>query len=167
MWTKVLEVASREKDLEVPESGVRCAKALYGITQLGIPATFPLRIARLVYSNSEGLVREGVRNSGEAPFHALFDEGNYVLDLYLKAHEGRDLVSAVGQILDRAQADRMYENTSVTVLREGEVVARTATNEFGEFHLTFRPGDNLMLTVSLDGECVLVSVLAISDGATS
>lgn len=167
MWTRVLEVAAREKDFQVPESGVYCAKALYSVAQPEVSAMFPLRFARLVYSNGAVPLREGIRHSGESTFHALFEEGNYVLDLYIKPHDGRNLVSAVGQILDREQSDRVYENSNVTVLREGEVVARTTTNEFGEFHLTFRPGDNLLLTVSLEGECVLVSVLPHSNGETS
>uniref|UniRef100_Q022I8 Uncharacterized protein n=1 Tax=Solibacter usitatus (strain Ellin6076) TaxID=234267 RepID=Q022I8_SOLUE len=151
----------------MPEAGVYCAKVLYRVARPEIPASLPLRMARLVYSSCAGLAPEGVRHSGDSSFHALFEEGDYVLDLYLKPHEGRDLVSAVGQILDRAQSDRLYENSNVTVLREGEVVARTTTNGFGEFHLTFAPADNLMLTVSLEGECVLVSVLPRSNGEGS
>ena len=167
MWTSVLEVAGREKDFQVPESGVYCAKALYGVAQPEVSAIFPLRFARLVYSSTAVPLHEGIRHSGKSALHALFEEGNYVLDLYIKPHDGRDLVSAVGQILDRAQSDRMYQNSNVTILREGEVVARTTTNEFGEFHLTFRPDDNLLLTVSLEGECVLVSALPRSNGEAS
>jgi hypothetical protein len=166
MWTRVLEVAGRERDFQVPETCVYYAKALYSVAQSEVSAIFPLRFSRLVHSSTAVALREGIRHSGGSTFHSLFEEGNYVLDLYIKPHDGRNLVSAVGQILDRAQSDRVYENSNVTIMREGDVVARTTTNEFGEFHLTFRPDDNLLLTVSLEGECVLVSALPRSNGET-
>ena len=69
-------------------------------------------------------------------------------------------MSVAGQILDRGQnALRVYANSSVTVLRQMEELARTATNELGEFQLEFPPDDNLMLTVNLEGEAMLVSAL--------
>ena len=159
MWRSVLEVASRETDFQVPESGVHSAKALFGIARPESADSLPLRWARLVFSSSSEPLRAGVRGTAAPTCHLLFEEGNLLLDLHMKPETERSLVSLAGQILDRTQSDRVYENSSVAVLRQNEEVARTATNEFGEFQLEFPPGDNLMLTVSLEGELVLVSDL--------
>jgi hypothetical protein len=112
-----------------------------------------------VFSSSAEPLRAGVRGAGAPTCHLLFEEGNHLLDLHMKPETERSLVSLAGQILDRTQSDRVYENSSVAVLRQNQEVARTATNEFGEFQLEFPPGDNLMLTVSLEEEFVLVSAL--------
>jgi hypothetical protein len=154
-----LEVARRETDFQVPETGVQCARALYGIARPEKPDSLPVRLARLVFSSSGEPLREGVRGAAAATTHLLFEEGNNMLDLHLKPAAERNLVSMAGQILNRARPDHIYENSIVAILRRNDELARTATNEFGEFQLVFSPGDNLMLTVSLEGEAVLVSML--------
>jgi hypothetical protein len=159
MWRSVLEVASRQTGFQVPESGVQSAKALYRIARPERADSLPVRLARLVFSSSGEPLRDGVRGAAAATSHLLFEEGNRLLDLHMKPDSGRSLVSVAGQILDRAHPDHVYENSIVTILRQNDELARTATNEFGEFQLEFSPGDNLMLTVNLEGEAVLVSVL--------
>ena len=159
MWRSLLEVAGREADFQVPESGVESAKALYRIARPERTDSLMVRLARLVFSSSAEPLREGVRGAAAATSHLLFEEGNYLLDLHMKPEAGRGLVSVAGQILDRAHPDHVYENRIVAILRRNDELARTATNEFGEFQMEFSSGDNLMLTVNLEGEAVLVSVL--------
>lgn len=159
LWRSVLEVASRETDFQVPESGVQCAKALFGIARPEKTGNLPVRLARLVFSSCDEALREGVRGAGAATSHLLYEEGNHLLDLHIKPVAERSLVSLAGQILDRVHPDHVYENSMVAILHQNDELARTATNEFGEFQLEFSPGDNLMLTVNLVGEAVLVSAL--------
>jgi hypothetical protein len=159
LWRSVLEVASRETGFQAPETGVQCAKALYRIARPEKAGSLPLRWARLVFSSAAEPLRVGVRGAGASTSHLLFEEGNYLLDLHVKPEEERGIVSVAGQILDRAESLRVYANSSVAVLREMEELARTATNELGEFQLEFPPDDNLMLTVNLEGESILVSAL--------
>jgi hypothetical protein len=159
MWWSVLEVASRETGFQVPETGVRCAKALYRIARPERADSLPLRWARLVFSITAKPLRACVRGAGASPSHLLFEEGNHRLDLHVKPEEERGVGSVAGQILDRAQSLRVYANSSVAVLRQMEELARTATNELGEFQLEFPPDDNLMLGVNVEGESVLVSAL--------
>ena len=115
--------------------------------------------ARLVFSSAAEPLRAGIRGTAASTSHLLFEEGNYLVDLHIKPEENRGTVSVAGQILDRAQSLRVYENTSVAILRQTEELARTATNELGEFQLEFPPDDNLMLRVNLEGELVLLSAL--------
>jgi hypothetical protein len=159
MWRSVLKAAGRETDFQVPESGAQRAKAFYRIARPERADSLPLRFARLVFSSSAEPLREGVRSGEASTSHLLFEEGNYVIDLHIKAETERNLVSVAGQFLDRAKPDRVYENNVVTILRQDEELARTATNEFGEFHLEFVPGGELMLAVKLEGQSVLVSGL--------
>jgi hypothetical protein len=159
MWRSVLEVASRETGFQVPGTGVERARALYRIARPERADSLPLRWALLVFSSAAEPLRSGVRSAGASPSHLLFEEGNYLLDLHVKPEAERGMVSVAGQVLDRTQSLRVYENSSVAVLRQTEEVARTATNELGEFQLEFPPDDNLMLRVDLEGESILVSAL--------
>jgi hypothetical protein len=159
MWRSVLEVAGRETGFQVPESGVQCAKALYGIARPERAGSLTVRFAHPVFSSAGEPLREGVRSAGAATSHLLYEEGDYLLDLHMKPLPERGLVSVAGQILDRVHPDHVYENSIVAILQQNNELARTATNEFGEFQLEFSPGDNLMLTVNLEGEAVLASAL--------
>jgi hypothetical protein len=159
MWRSVLEVAAREPGFQVPESGVRCAKALYNIARPEKAGGLPLRMARLVFSSFAEPLREGVRGAEASTYHLLFEEGNWLLDLHVKPQAELNRISVAGQILDRMQADRVYENSTVAILREREELARTTTNEFGEFQMEFSPANDVILTVGLEGQAVLVSAL--------
>jgi len=159
MWRSVLEVARRETGFHVPETGVHYAKALFRIARPERADSLPLRWARLVFSSAAEPLREGVRGAGASTSHLLFEESDYLLDLHIKPEEERGIVSVAGQILDRAESLRVYANSSVAVLRDMAELARTTTNELGEFQLEFPPDDDLMLTVNLEGKCVLVSTL--------
>ena len=159
MWRSVLEVASRDTGFQVPETGVHCAKALFRIARPERTGSLPLRWARLVFSSAAEPLREGVRGAGASTSHLLFEEGDYLLDLGYEPEEEQGMVSVAGQILDRAESLRVYENSSAAVLRQMAELARTTTNELGEFQLEFPPDDNLMLTVNLEGKSVLVSAL--------
>jgi hypothetical protein len=159
MWRSVLEVARRETGFQLPETGVHYAKALFRIARPERADSLPLRWARLVFSSAAEPLREGVRGAGASTSHLLFEESDYLLDLHIKPEEERGIVSVAGQILDRAESLRVYANSSVAVLRQMTELARTTTNELGEFQLEFPPDDDLMLTVNLDGKSVLVSAL--------
>lgn len=163
VWRAVLEVAGREALFEVPEAGVRCAEALFNIAPPAKTSDVVVQMARLVFSSVSQPVREGVRSAGASTCHLLFEGGNWLLDLHLKPPPVKDgLVSVAGQILDREQTEKACDSSRVTVMRERTEVARTTTNEFGEFQLEFNPGGELMLTVSLEGNSVLVSPLPVS-----
>jgi hypothetical protein len=161
-WNAALDVASREKRFQAPESGVRCAKALFNIAPPEKAAGLDLHVARLVFSSFGQPAMEGARGAGASSCHLLFEGSNWLLDLHMKPEAERDHVSVAGQILDRAQSEKGYRGRCVTVLRQRTELARTTTNEFGEFHMEFSPGEDLMLTVDLEGKSVLISALPLS-----
>ena len=159
MWRSVLDVAGRESQFEAPESGVRYARALFSVAGPQKQESLPVRFARLVFSSFAEPLREGVRGAEANTCHLLFEEGNWLLDLHMKPHPERYRISVAGQILERLQTKPAYDGHSVSILHEKVELARAETNEFGEFQLEFTPGDELLLSVKLSGESVLVSAL--------
>jgi DNA-binding NarL/FixJ family response regulator len=160
----VLEAASGETGFGAPDSGAGHDQPLYHSTPPGSPkALLPLPMARLVFSTSGEPLREGVRGAGAATCHLLYEEGNWLLDLHVKPQEN-NLVSVAGQILERRQSEPAYGGFTVAVLRETVELARTTTNEFGEFQLEISRAENLLLRVALEGRPVLVSALPSMSG---
>lgn len=156
----VLEGASREIGLGASASGVPYDQPLYHPAPSGWPETLPpLRMARLVFSTLGEPLREGVRGAEAATCHLLFEEGNWLLDLHFKPQAESNLISVAGQILERRQSEPSYAGFTVAILREKVELARTTTNQFGEFQLEFSPADDLLLTVVLEDRSILASEL--------
>jgi len=157
LWNTVVELAQREPAFEPPEDAVRCAKALYGAMPSLKSPPFRLRLAHLAGFGMPAL--EGVRGAGPAANHFLFREGTLLLDMYIHTQDPSGVVSMVGQLLDSTHPDRRFENQPVAVFRKRDALAHTTTNEFGEFHLEFQPGEDLLLTIELDDQSYVVSPL--------
>jgi hypothetical protein len=157
LWKTVQDMARREQTFEPPANAVRCAKAMFSAMPLARAANLTLRIARLAGFRQP--VLEGVRGAAPAASHFLFQEGAMLLDLYLQPQAGSDVVSVVGQLLDSARPERRFENQPVAVIHDQRALARTTTNEFGEFRLEFEQDENLLLAIELEDEWYLVSPL--------
>lgn len=159
LWRSVLETAARESAFEPPAAAVRCAKALYAALPPLQASKMSLRIARLAGFGQPAL--EGVRaaGAGAAPSHFLFQEGTLLLDMYLQPQPTSARISVVGQVMDSTRPDQPFENQPVVLVRGGDALARTSTNEFGEFRLEFEPDDDLLLMIELENRLYLVSPL--------
>jgi hypothetical protein len=159
LWKGVLQAASQEDAFEPPDHVLRCAKALYGAFPLAIKSSLKLRVARLAGFNQPALA--GVRASGAGPAgsHFLFREGSLLLDMRVQSKPASDAVSVIGQVLDSSKLDVRFGNRAVSLVRESDALARTTTNEFGEFQLEFKPAEDLLVIIELEDKSYLVSHL--------
>jgi len=159
MWMGVLEVARRERDFDVPEPGVRCVKALFNIAGPERAEGLPVRYTRLLFNSLAEPCRAGIRGVEASTYHWLFEEGNWLLDLHVKPLPDDSHVSIAGQILERMESEPGYEGHEVAVMHDKVQLARTITNEFGEFQLEVPVGGELLIMVRLKGKSILVSRL--------
>jgi hypothetical protein len=121
--------------------------------------SWDIQIARLVTSAFQQPALEGVRG-GPAPVrHLLYRRGALLLDMHMEPRPECELVAMIGQLLEPEQPDAEFGSRPVAVLKGSDELARTVTNQFGEFQLEFCPGENLMLVVDLEREVILVSPL--------
>ncbi|HKE27306.1 MAG TPA: hypothetical protein VKB88_33355 [Bryobacteraceae bacterium] len=159
LWKGVLQAASREDAFEPPKHILRCARSLYGAFPLAIKSSLRLRVAQLAGFNQPAPV--GVRASGAGPVgsHFLFREGSLLLDMRMQPKPASDAVSVIGQVLDSSKQDARFGNRAVSLVRESDALARTTTNEFGEFQLEFTPAEDLLVIIELEDESYLVSHL--------
>ena len=157
-WRGVLDAASREAAFEPPDNVLRCAKALYSAFPPDKKSGLNLRVARLAEYGQQAL--EGVRASpGPIGTHLLFREGTVLLDTCVRPMRASESVSLMGQVVDSAQLNVRLEDRQVSVVRASNALAKTTTNEFGEFHLEFEPDEDLFLIIELENQSYLVSHL--------
>ena len=159
LWKGVLQAASLEAAFEPPENTLRCARALYSAFRPAATPRVSLRVAHLMSFGQPSLA--GMRSAGaSAPSsHFLFREGDLLLDMRMQSKPASDAVSVMGQVVDSKQLNVRFNNRAVSVVRESDALARTTTNEFGEFQLEFQPAEDLLLIIELENKSYLVSHL--------
>lgn len=156
LWSGVLETAATDDAFEPPQNLLRCARAMFAATRR-LPKT------RLLTGRLQILApaMAGLRSDAHNMSHLLFKEGTLMLDVHLQPTSGSGRVALVGQLLDSARIGKRFENRSIALMREEDAVARTITNQAGEFSLEFNPGEDLMLLVELENSSYLVSRLPV------
>ena len=149
IWTKVLEVASRESSYQPPESVVRRAKALYLPHQREKKLPVAEAVAQLLFDSFQQPLLAGVRGAGASVRQLLYGNGDFRVDLRMDPIPRSKRVSIVGQILNTAKLTEYMSNLGVVIQRGKNVLAQSTTNEFGEFHLELDAAKDLQLTIDV------------------
>ncbi len=93
------------------------------------------------------LLLAGVRSSAATARQLVYEAEGLVVDLRFDRLIPSGMVSAVGQILDKRVPRELLGGSAVVVWTDdGQLIATTEANGFGEFQLEFAPQDRLRLT---------------------
>ncbi len=146
-------MARGEAGYEPPNHAIRSAHAIYSLSRpdrIG----FPRLIARLVHDSIReplpaGMRAQGVRAQDSPARHALYEAGNYCLDLQVEQQLASGLVLLVGQLADRSKPATAAADVPVWLMERKSLVASTLCNPFGEFQLEYAPARDLRLHVPL------------------
>ena len=130
-----------------PESVVRIAHALYAIAKPEKVSLVRL-IARLVHDSAREPLPAGIRSQDRLSRRALYEAGEYHVDLQLERQPTSGLVTLVGQLAARLQATNITD-VPVWLMERDSLVGNTTCNAFGEFQLEYQPRRNLRLFVPL------------------
>ena len=113
---------------------------------------FPKLIARIVYNSMLDPLPAGARATASGAVHLMYEAGPYSVDLRLERNlEDADVV-VVGQIASREHPEQPSQGLPVILATALKAVAETATNEFGEFTLVYRPRPRLRLVIPIEAE---------------
>jgi hypothetical protein len=147
--TRIVASSGDDSRYEPPADAVRWAKA---ISALQAPKASPLfrLIPRLVYDSLSDPLPIGIRAEDRVSHHALFEAGEFQLDLRVEQEKGSPLVTLVGQLTNGGDPDLSLAEAPVLVTERKSVVAHTVYNQFGEFQMDFAPSRLLRLCVALD-----------------
>jgi hypothetical protein len=107
------------------------------------------QIARLRFDSFLTPVQAGVRSSDTSGRHFSYEHNNTIIDVQVDAQPASKQISLVGQVLDASKARRKNDHLSVVLTGPTGTLARTTTNQSGEFHLQFEFAEDVSLEIRL------------------
>ncbi|HEY1272570.1 MAG TPA: hypothetical protein VGF08_11320 [Terriglobales bacterium] len=150
-WKKVYAIAAGESSLTAPDSAVRMVKQEFALRQP--PAASPAVLARLVFDSLLQPLPVGVRSGGSDSRQLVYETDATTVDLRLDAQRQSNMISLVGQVVDKQSTKLMPRQVSVVLWTEnGQPQAEAPANEFGEFQMEFAAQDRLRLSIEIAGE---------------
>lgn len=145
--TQLAAVAVGEAAYQPPEYAVHNARAIYALQEPEKVCILPRIIGRLVYDSFREPLPAGLRARHGLARHALYEAGDYSVDLRLEYERGTSKVTLVGQIADRENPGNPMADLPVFLVSGKKIVARAYSNEFGEFQAQYEPRRRLRLYV--------------------
>ena len=161
-FSDVAQRAVSDTSYHIPEYALRNIRAIYALRQPQEVRLLPRLVARLVYDSFREPLLAGVRSQQSAAHQLMYVAGPYTVDLRLEHEQNAPQVRLIGQIANRQRALGMSE-VPVFLISEDAVIAKTATNQFGEFAVEYSPSSSLRLFAPIPGE----NHIEVRFGATS
>ncbi len=150
MWTKVYSIAANEPGFIPPDGVVRKVKLEFAAAQSA--ESSPWTLARLMFDSLSQPLAIGVRSGGSDSRQIVFDAEGTMVDLVLDTRPQSGTISLVGQVVDKGGSNIAPRRVAVILWTEnGQPLAETSANEFGEFQLEFAAQDRLRLSVEIAG----------------
>ncbi len=155
----VARLAEIDRNHQVPDYAVRCAKALGSLRRtesreasllerLAMALTFDSRIAPAL---------AGTRDMRSADRQMVFQSQGFQIDLRLEADKKGVVV--VGQLIRDGRDVQPVADVPVLAMAEEEIIARSKTGAFGEFQADGLNAESIALLFLLDDEkCLEVSL---------
>lgn len=149
LWQRVYDTARRQVAIQPPDSVVRTVKGMYAVHGLGRSRSGKATIAQLIFDSLRSPLPVGVRAASAAPRQLLYGAGNHRIDVRFEPRVDSEKVSLVGQILDSTNPDKGVDRLPVVLLKDGQILSESWTNQFGEFHLECNLESGLKLRIRL------------------
>lgn len=144
-WGRVHTMALAESTYTPPANLVRLAKLEFSANRRAESAEWT--VASLLFDSFSQPLLAGVRSGAATARQIVYEANGLVVDLRFDRIGPSGKVSAVGQMLDKRVPRELLAGSPVVVWTEdGQLVATTEANGFGEFQLEFVPQERLRLT---------------------
>jgi CheY-like chemotaxis protein len=150
---KMLELMERHDLIQLPQEGL-LSKLWAALQELVVsPRSRELTqrrmpLARMIFDSSRYPLPPGVRGLAPGTRQLAYQHKRTIIDVSMEFAEGSGRMSLAGQVLD---ADRKAKNEglSVVLVSGTGTLARTATNEFGEFQIECAFPEDVSLEIRL------------------
>jgi hypothetical protein len=154
-WSRVRRLASEEGAYAPPENLVRLAKLAFDSKPAHQPKTSTLAnwtLASLTFDSFAQPLPAGVRSAALSAWQVVYEAEALTVDLRFGHRAQSKTIHLVGQVFDK-RAVRVWQTDATIELstEHGQLVATTAVNAMGEFHIEFKPQDQLWLSVKAAG----------------
>jgi hypothetical protein len=152
-WSKLAAFAKTEAQFEPPEHVVNMAKALVQAPKRE-KALRIREIAELVFDSFLSPQLAGVRSAaGVGSRQLLYRAGEVMIDVRFEANDESERFAVTGQVF-RDQGSKVgMTRVPISLIRGKNELARTSTNQFGEFYLEHESADkNLQVSLEVNSE---------------
>jgi hypothetical protein len=150
-FQRLTAIAATDSSYAVPDHVVRNARALFALNRPTALPTLSTVVARLVFDSFRTPAMAGVRSQRLLTRQAMFQAGDYDLDLRMEREPGATQAALVGQIANRANPDERMARLPIVLISGGTIV-KTISNEFGEFQISYEPRPPIKLYIPLHNE---------------
>ena len=150
LLVRLVAAAQADAQYDVPESVVHMAQAIYALQRPERVEVLPRLLAHLVFDSFQEPALAGVRGQQRITRQAMYEAGDYCVDLRMEQERGAATVALVGQIVNRALPDQKVADLPVLLMAGTEVLGRARSNQFGEFQLEYEPRQPLSLHVPVE-----------------
>jgi hypothetical protein len=147
-YRHIIATASREPLYAPPDGVVRTVKA-YFATQRPVMGRSKVGF-ELLFDSLARPATAGARSSVVSARQLLYRVGTVYVDMEVDRETASGRASLVGQMLDSSRPDLPMSGVPVVLLNRGRRVARTSSNNNGEFQLDFAMATDLKLSVAVD-----------------
>ena len=147
---QLVSAARADAKYQVPESTLHLARAIYALQRPEKVQLLPRVLAHLVFDSFREPALAGVRGQQRITRQAMYEAGDYCVDLRMEQERGVSTVALVGQIVNRALPEQNIADIPILLMAGKEVLGRARSNQFGEFHLEYEPQQPLSLHVPVE-----------------
>jgi hypothetical protein len=152
MFHRLARIASTEGRYRVPQPVEHLAKAIFAMQQPGRLSRLPRFVPKLIFDSFRSPLPAGVRSRQGMTRQALYRDhaANFSLDLRLDHEPGSSQVVLVGQIANFKEPAKRHSHVPIFLLSGRDIVARTVSNQLGEFQLECQAKKRLRLCVPIN-----------------
>lgn len=149
LLTKLAVRMQADLQYQVPEYALRNVRALFAANAKANKTVLQKLVGHLVFDSLQQPAMAGARSNAHGMRHALYEAGDYSVDLRLEEHPGSTRVNMVGQLAVRSQTVNSLDGIPVVLMSGREILAKAVSNKFGEFQLDYEPKRQLKLHVPI------------------
>jgi len=141
---------------EIPEYAIRNARTIFSTNAPPKRTLLQKLTGSLVFDSFQEPALAGARSRTPGTRHALYQAGDYSVDIRLEEERGSTRVNMVGQLALRSHTTDSFDGVPIMLKSGRKVVAEAVSNKFGEFQLSYDPRPQLKLHVPIHErrECI-------------
>ena len=146
---KLANVCATSAAVEVPESTLRLARAIFPVRVTSRPKRGNRVPIELIFDSFLSPVPAGLRATWQVGWQGLYRAGDCSVDLRIEPELKSSRAAVIGQVTNHVRPEGDMSNIPVS-LRSGNVlVAETVSNRFGEFQMEYEEQAQLKLCINL------------------
>jgi len=149
LWARVRQLAKSESSYEVPESSLRHVRSAFRILAPTTVYDKLVEVPRLLFDSLWQHVAVGVRAGAGDQRRLVYEASGVAIEISCEEMLDSNRLTVVGQVCARTSQRARLSDVPVVITSNGSVVARTKTNEFGEFQLNFARANDLRISLGI------------------